>query len=99
MRVLIDLALGILVGRFLLPARWKRANAVLQSAATIAALFLMGVSLGAQGDLLANLQKTGWIAVLVAAGTVAGSLLLTVLLDRCLLRPRRKRKRGGAEDG
>lgn len=99
MWVLLDLVLGVLIGRFLLPARWKKANAVLQTAATIAALFLMGVSLGTQGNLLANLQQTGWMALWIAVGTVAGSLLLTVLLDRRLLRPHRMRKGKGGEDG
>ena len=93
MELLIYLAVGILLGLFVLPNRWQKANGKLQSVLMVGALFCTGVMLGSQDGFLTHLAEAGWQSLLIAAATVAGSILLVRPVERFLLRKTEKNEK------
>lgn len=45
-------------------------------------LFLLGFSVGRNPEVMASLTTLGWYALLMALGSILGSVMLTGLLDR-----------------
>lgn len=75
------LLLGFALARFrLLPKGWGRAVNLLGSASLLLLLFVMGLSLGANGELMSSLPTLGLSALLLSFGTVLGSVLLIWLV-------------------
>lgn len=99
MEVLIYLAIGMLLGYFLIPKSWKKPIGFLQSAAMVATLFFMGVSLGSQSDLLGSLKESGILALVFALTTTAGSIAVVYLVERKFFRKKKQSSDGkeGAE--
>lgn len=85
MRYTILMLLGIFVGARLLPEKYRRWNGMLQIIITIALLFTMGVSLGAQPDFLTNLRTMGLVSLLYAIGGVTFSAAFVWLLAKLFL--------------
>ncbi len=84
--------LGVVVGARLLPEKYHRWNGLLQIIITIALLFTMGVSLGAQPDFFTNLRTMGCISLLYAAGGIVFSVALVWLLSKLFLHEKEEKK-------
>lgn len=76
------MCVGALVGRFLFPQWWARANSRVQTALTILLIFTMGVSIGRNDELLGNLSSIGLDSVLFCLVPMAASVALAHLLAR-----------------
>ncbi|AEF94562.1 protein of unknown function DUF340 membrane [Desulfotomaculum nigrificans CO-1-SRB] len=74
--VLLAVALGVLVGHLnLFPYGQKTINK-LTTTCLLVMLLAMGANLGANDKLLADLTRIGWQALVLALGSVVGSVLL-----------------------
>ena len=58
----------------------------------IALLFLMGVYVGANDEIVRNLGKLGGQAFLITAFSVTGTLIAAKLLEKYLLKDRKKKE-------
>ena len=87
MQVLLFLAIGILAGYL---ARSKRGLLAAASRATTWSLyiliFLLGVSVGANEAVVRALGKLGVQALILCAGAVGGSVLVSCLVSRVFFR-------------
>ena len=86
MKLLIYLAIGLVLGYFLIPQSWRRVTGAVQSVVMVATLFFMGVSLGSQENLLESLREAGISAFLIALVTAGGSVLAVWLIERRFFR-------------
>ncbi len=86
MRYTILMLLGVFIGARLLPEKYRRWNGTLQIIITIALLFTMGVSLGAQPGFFADLREMGLVSLLYAVGGVVFSAVVVWLLAKLFLR-------------
>ena len=81
--VLILLSLGILFGRLV---RHKKFSLRLIDKITLWSiyllLFLMGISIGCNKEIVSNLSKLGVTALIITAFSLAGSILLSILVYR-----------------
>ena len=59
MDVIIVMCLGVLVGKFFFPVRWKRINEILQTVCTVLLIFSMGVMLGSREDFVREITVLG----------------------------------------
>lgn len=83
--IIIFLLAGIFLGsRFALGDKGKRINARLQQAGLLLLLFSMGISIGANEEVIGNLNTIGLQAFLFAALTTAGSVFFVYLVSRRL---------------
>ena len=98
MKLLIYLAIGLLLGYFMIPKGWRKATGIIQSAAMVAALFFMGVSLGTQPNLLNDLKEAGIESCLFALVTSAGSVLAVYLVERKFFRDKKAAEPGEAKE-
>lgn len=74
------LALGFFVARFnLLPKTWHKGVTVLGNLALVFLLFSMGISLGANPELVSSLPNLGMKALLLSLGAIGGSVFLVWL--------------------
>ncbi len=94
--LIVYFAAGILIGVTVFPLRWLRLNGWLQTAGIALTLFSMGASMAGSPTFLADLRTAGVRALLFAAATIAGSVLLVYILSRIAL-PRREREKEDAE--
>jgi len=82
MEILIALVLGAIVGYFLkLGEKGKNVNGKLQQLGVIFLLFSMGVSIGADKDIIKNLPSIGLKSFLFAVGTIGVSIVLIYILS------------------
>ncbi|UCB44411.1 MAG: LysO family transporter [Spirochaetota bacterium] len=90
--VTISLLLGIGIG-FLLKKRKTLLSTIdrLTPGIIFALLFFLGISLGMNEKVIANISKLGLYALLISAGGIAGSICLSIPLYRYLSRPEDKR--------
>lgn len=92
-QILIALALGAFVGYFIkLSDRGKRLNGKLQQIGVIFLLFSMGVSIGADNDIIKNLSLIGLKAFLFAIGTIGCSVIAVYILSEKFLVKNKKVK-------
>ena len=59
MDVIFIMCLGVLVGKFFFPVRWKRLNEILQTVCTVLLIFSMGVMLGSRDDFVSEITSLG----------------------------------------
>lgn len=82
MLTILLMCLGVLVGKFLFPERWSRANGRLQVVLTVLLIFTMGVSIGRNDDLLGNIASIGLDSALFCVVPMAVSVVLVYLVTR-----------------
>lgn len=84
--ILIALILGATVGYFVkFSEKESKLNGRLQQVGVIFLLFSMGVSIGADGEIIKNLPAIGLKAFLFAAGTIGCSIILVYILSEKFL--------------
>lgn len=85
-QILIALILGAIVGYFVkLSDRGTKINGRLQQIGVIFLLFSMGVSIGADSEIIKNLPSIGLKAFLFAAATIASSIVVVYILSEKFL--------------
>ena len=89
--ILVVLSAGILVG-FLLVGRpvWHKHNNDLMNLAIYVMLFLLGISVGTNREVIGNLGKIGYEAVAIAVASIAGSVLISTILFKLLFKKNAK---------
>lgn len=80
--VLIAVALGVLVGHFNLISCSQKTIANFTTLCLFIMLLAMGAQLGANEKLLADLGHMGWQALVLALGSIVGSVLLVRLMEK-----------------
>lgn len=79
--ILLVLSAGILAGLLLIrKPGMHRLNNHLLNGSIYLMLFLLGISVGTNQEVIANLGKIGFEAVAIAVASIAGSVLLSMLL-------------------
>ena len=92
-QILIALVLGAIIGYFVkLSNRGTKINGRLQQIGVIFLLFSMGVSIGADSDIIKNLPSIGLKAFLFAVGTIGCSILAVYILSEKFLVNKSKSK-------
>lgn len=85
-QILIALVLGAIIGYFVkLSPRGTKINGKLQQIGVIFLLFSMGVSIGADSDIIKNLPVIGLKAFLFAAATIGCSIIVVYILSEKFL--------------
>lgn len=85
-QILIALILGAIVGYFIkLSDKGTKINGKFQQIGVIFLLFSMGVSIGADKDIIRNLPVIGLKSFLFAAGTIVGSIIIVYILSEKFL--------------
>ena len=83
--IIVFLIVGILLGNKLsLKERGKRINEKVQMVGLLLLLFSMGISIGANEDVVGNLNSIGLQAFIFAALTTVGSIACVYLVSRKL---------------
>jgi uncharacterized membrane protein YbjE (DUF340 family) len=85
--ILIVLSAGILIG-LLLVGRPKihQINNNLLNCSIYLLLFLLGISVGTNKEVIHNLGKIGYEAIAIAVASITGSVLLSALLFKLLFK-------------
>lgn len=92
-QILIALLLGAIIGYFVkLSPRGTRINGRFQQIGVIFLLFSMGVSIGADSDIIKNLPEIGLKAFLFAAATITCSIVAVYILSEKFLVKKSKDK-------
>jgi uncharacterized membrane protein YbjE (DUF340 family) len=89
--ILVLLSLGIVLGRIL---RNKPSSLKLIDRLTMGSIYLLllllGVSIGANKEIVSNLSRLGITAIIITAFALAGSILLSVLVEYFFFRNSKK---------
>ena len=93
MDVIIVMCLGVLVGKFLSPVRWKRINEILQTVCTVLLIFSMGVMLGSREDFVREITVLGSHSIIFFLIPSVFSVIAVYPLTRIFLE--KKKKEGG----
>ncbi len=93
MNVIIIMCAGILVGKFLFPAKWKRVNEFLQTVCTLLLIFSMGVLLGSRENFLREITTLGFQSVLFFLIPSVFSVIVVYPLTRIFLDKKREKKK------
>ena len=87
--ILIVLSAGILMGLLLVRQTGiHQLNNHLLNGAIYLLLFLLGISVGSNREIIQNLGKIGYEAILIAIASIAGSVLLSGVLFKLLFKKR-----------
>lgn len=81
-RMLFLLMLGASIGYLLHRSAWVRRTAKGSRVTILLLLFVFGASIGADGELIANIGFFGWQALVIALLGVAGSFAAAALFHR-----------------
>ncbi len=85
--IFISLILGIIIGASnLLPERILDLTDYLTLGGLFLLLFTMGVKIGINQEVIANLDNLGLEAIILALGSVSGSVVLVLLFENFLKR-------------
>lgn len=85
-QILIALVLGAIIGYFVkLSDKGTKINGRLQQVGVIFLLFSMGVSIGADSDIIRKLPSIGLKAFLFAVGTIGCSIVIVYILSEKFL--------------
>lgn len=89
--VLLTMCAGALLGWLLIryPAFHKVNNHLLNGSVYLL-LFLLGISVGSNREVIGNLGKIGLEAIIIAVFSIAGSVVLSMFLARRLFRRNEK---------
>ena len=93
MDVIIIMCVGILVGKFLFPAKWKRINEFLQTVCTLLLIFSMGVLLGSRENFLSELTSLGFQSILFFLIPSVFSVVAVYPLTKLFLDKKRDKKK------
>jgi len=89
--ILAVLSAGILIGFFLVGRPiWHKRNNNLMNLAIYVLLFLLGISVGTNQEVIGNLGKIGYESVAIAVASIAGSVLISTFLFKLLFRKNAK---------
>jgi uncharacterized membrane protein YbjE (DUF340 family) len=89
--ILIILSSGILVGLLIVRRpKLHQINNDLLNWAIYLLLFLLGISVGTNKEVLNNLAKIGYEAIAIAVASIAGSVALSALLFKFLFKQNAK---------
>ena len=91
MDVIIVMCLGVLVGKFFFPVRWKRINEILQTVCTVLMIFSMGVMLGSREDFVREITVLGSHSIIFFLIPSVFSVIAVYPLTRIFLEKRRKK--------
>ena len=89
--ILLVLAAGIAIGLLLIskPALHKINNHLLNWSIYLL-LFLLGISVGSNAEIIKNLAKIGYEAILIAVASIAGSVILSAFLFKLIFKQNEK---------
>ena len=90
--LILTLAAGICAGRLLSRFRFLKQTGAAVSVIICLMLFVMGVKIGADENILKNVSSLGLQAFLFAAAGIAGSVLAAFLLYRTVYRDKSEGK-------
>ncbi len=79
------MCLGILIGRWIFPEKYKKLNERLQTVCTIILIFCMGVTLGSRDNFLGELKALGIQSFLFFLIPTALSVILVFAATRRLM--------------
>ena len=89
--ILIVLSAGILIGLMIVKRpKLHQFNNNLLNWAIYLLLFLLGISVGTNKEVIQNLGKIGYEAIAIAFASIAGSVLLSALLFKFLFKQNAK---------
>ena len=91
MDVIFIMCLGVLVGKFFFPVRWKRLNEILQTVCTVLLIFSMGVMLGSRDDFVSEITSLGTQSIIFFLIPSLFSVIAVYPLTRIFLEKRRKK--------
>ena len=86
--IYISLCIGILIGATSKIS--KQHNDNLTMIGIFVLLFIMGISIGTNRDVISNIDKVGLIALLYGLFTIGGSIIVVYLLTTFVIRGKRK---------
>lgn len=86
MDVLAVMCLGILAGRFLVPARMKKGNESISLLCTFLLIFSMGVILGKKENFFEELSSLGWSSLLLFLIPTILSIILVFFLTEIFMK-------------
>ena len=92
MDVIFIMCLGVLVGKFVFPVRWKRLNEILQTVCTVLLIFSMGVMLGSRDDFVSEITSRGTQSIIFFLMPSVLSVIAVYPLTRIFLEKRRKKR-------
>lgn len=93
MELLIPMALGLLIARFLSGEKVKKIVDLLQMLTTLLLIFSMGYSLGSRENFLSEISSIGLLSLLYAVVPVVFSVLFVFVASSIYLK-RKKKKEG-----
>jgi len=80
--IIICLVVGILIGYFnILPDDFGKLASYLTTSGLFLLLLTMGISIGINNQIIDNLDKLGIEAIILAAGSVVGSVVLLLFFE------------------
>lgn len=103
MLILMIMAVGVLIGLTVFPAKLKKGNEKIQLICTLVLIFSMGLMLGRRDHFLAELSAIGLTSFLLAMLPIFFSVCAVYFLSRIFLVKKRKASQrepaAGSEDG
>jgi uncharacterized membrane protein YbjE (DUF340 family) len=94
--IIVFLILGLIIGYFdIIPERYEGLTEKLITGGLVLLLFSMGVEIGLNDKIIANLDKMGFQALILAISSVIGSIGLIILLEKLVVEFRKENRRQG----
>lgn len=90
--LILTLLAGILIGRLFRDKSFVKFSGKLIFPIVLALLFLMGITIGTNNDIISNLGTLGVEAFIITAGALIGTLVGAKLLWHFIFAKRRKEK-------
>lgn len=83
MEILIFMLIGVLIGRFCFPKKFKKINEKMQVFMTMLLIFAMGVMLGRRENLIQELSSLGFKSLIFCLiPTILSTIIVYLLTDR-----------------
>ncbi|MBQ4100719.1 MAG: LysO family transporter [Oscillospiraceae bacterium] len=89
LELFILLAIGIVIGLFLMPKKFTKINGKLQQIFIIIMIFAMGVSYGANPEFFKNLKDVGVISLIFSVVTLIAGVLLTYFVTKIFFKEKK----------
>lgn len=91
------MCIGIIIGHYVFPQKWKNKNEILQMICTILLIFSMGVMLGKRENFFNDLSELGFRSFLFFIIPTGLSLFLTYFLTERFMKKGKRNKDGTKE--
>ncbi|MGL4293583.1 MAG: LysO family transporter [Bacteroidales bacterium] len=78
--LILTLLAGILIGRLFRNCSWIKFSAKIIFPIVLILLFLMGITIGLNDEIIMNINRLGKEALIITAGAIAGTLLGAALI-------------------